>query len=200
MTAIRVRRDQVSASRCIREALDEPYGWRAPRVVFVNSMSDLFHARVPLTFMQDVFDVIAETPQHTYQVLTKRSLRLRRLADHLSWPPISGWVSLSRAMRFYRGSIIFARCPLLSDSCPASRCLALWMRLISTASVGLLLEASQARTIGRCIWSGRAAYAMHAKQQGFPSSSSNGAAGHPKLSAASSTVSFGTRCLAAIAQ
>ena len=76
------------------EALREPYGWRAPRVVFVNSMSDLFHARVPLTFIQDVFDVVAETPQHTYQVLTKRSLRLRRLSDQLRWPP-NLWMGVS---------------------------------------------------------------------------------------------------------
>lgn len=77
-----------------REALDEPYGWRTPRVVFVNSMSDLFHAKVPLPFIQEVFDVIAHTPQHTYQVLTKRSLRLRRLADRLSWPS-NLWMGVS---------------------------------------------------------------------------------------------------------
>jgi protein gp37 len=76
------------------EALDEPYGWRTSRVVFVNSMSDLFHARVPLHFIQAVFDVITDTPQHTYQVLTKRSLRLRRLADRLPWPP-NLWMGVS---------------------------------------------------------------------------------------------------------
>lgn len=76
------------------DALAEPYGWRTPRVVFVNSMSDLFHAKVPLSFMQEVFDVIAQTPQHTYQVLTKRSLRLRRLADKLSWPS-NLWMGVS---------------------------------------------------------------------------------------------------------
>jgi protein gp37 len=57
-------------------------------------MSDLFHARVPLTFVRNVFDVIADTPQHTYQVLTKRSLRLRRLADQLRWPP-NLWMGVS---------------------------------------------------------------------------------------------------------
>ncbi|MGH6683973.1 MAG: DUF5131 family protein [Pseudolabrys sp.] len=68
------------------QVLDEPYRWRNPRVVFVNSMSDLFHARVPLDFIRDVFDVCRDTPQHTYQVLTKRSLRLRRVAEKLDWP------------------------------------------------------------------------------------------------------------------
>src|SRR5215472_1264318 len=62
-----------------------PYTWPGHRVVFVNSMSDLFHARVPLEFVRQVFDVIAGTPQHTYQVLTKRSTRLRRLAGSLDW-------------------------------------------------------------------------------------------------------------------
>ena len=76
------------------EALSEPYGWRTSRVVFVNSMSDLFHAKVPLAFIQEIFDVIARTPQHTYQVLTKRSLRLRRLADKLTWPP-NLWMGVS---------------------------------------------------------------------------------------------------------
>lgn len=68
------------------DALDVPRGWKRPRTVFVNSMSDLFHARVPLPFVRDVFAVMTETPQHTYQVLTKRSRRLRRVADRLEWP------------------------------------------------------------------------------------------------------------------
>lgn len=68
------------------KGLEEPFRWRQPRVVFVNSMSDLFHAKVPLSFVRDVFTVIADTPRHTYQVLTKRSTRLRRVADKLDWP------------------------------------------------------------------------------------------------------------------
>ena len=65
--------------------LDLPYSWRAPRLVFVNSMSDLFHPDVPLEFIQRVFAVMSETPQHTYQILTKRSQRLSALADELDW-------------------------------------------------------------------------------------------------------------------
>lgn len=75
-------------------SLDEPRRWRSPRVVFVNSMADLFHSKVPLSFVRDVFDVIAETPQHTYQVLTKRSLRLKRTADRLDWPD-NLWMGVS---------------------------------------------------------------------------------------------------------
>ncbi|MCM1967996.1 DUF5131 family protein [Streptomyces sp. G1] len=75
-------------------ALDVPRQWKAPRMVFVNSMSDLFHAKVPISFVRDVFQVIAETPQHTYQLLTKRARRLRRVADDLEWPA-NLWMGVS---------------------------------------------------------------------------------------------------------
>ncbi|MEU9523267.1 phage Gp37/Gp68 family protein [Streptomyces rubiginosohelvolus] len=76
------------------DALRVPLGWKAPRTVFVNSMSDLFHARVPLDYVEQVFDVIAQTPQHTYQVLTKRARRLRQVADRLEWPA-NLWMGVS---------------------------------------------------------------------------------------------------------
>jgi protein gp37 len=76
------------------DALALPYRWRQPRVVFVNSMSDLFHAKVPVSFIRDVFDVMRATPQHTYQVLTKRSLRLRRVGESLDWPD-NVWMGVS---------------------------------------------------------------------------------------------------------
>ncbi|MFJ5803725.1 DUF5131 family protein [Streptomyces decoyicus] len=76
------------------DALSVPYGWRSPRTVFVNSMSDLFHARVPLDFVRRVFAVMADTPQHTYQVLTKRARRLRQVADRLEWPS-NLWMGVS---------------------------------------------------------------------------------------------------------
>ncbi|MGW0146789.1 DUF5131 family protein [Streptomyces sp. NPDC003333] len=76
------------------DSLTIPYGWKSPRVVFVNSMSDLFHARVPLDFVRQVFAVMADTPQHTYQVLTKRARRLRQLAPKLEWPA-NVWVGVS---------------------------------------------------------------------------------------------------------
>ncbi|MGW8378180.1 phage Gp37/Gp68 family protein [Streptomyces sp. ODS28] len=76
------------------DALDVPHQWKAPRMVFVNSMSDLFHAKVPLDFVQQVFQVIADTPQHTYQLLTKRARRLRRVAGDLDWPS-NLWMGVS---------------------------------------------------------------------------------------------------------
>lgn len=74
--------------------LNQPFSWRSPRVVFVNSMSDLFHARVPLGFVQEAFAVMAETPQHTYQILTKRSSRLAKVADRIDWPA-NVWMGVS---------------------------------------------------------------------------------------------------------
>jgi protein gp37 len=71
-----------------------PYRWREPRVVFVNSMSDLFHARVPVGFVRRVFEVMAATPRLTYQVLTKRAARLAKLAHTLPWPP-NVWMGVS---------------------------------------------------------------------------------------------------------
>lgn len=75
-------------------AIDEPYRWRQPRLVFVNSMSDLFHAKVPVDFIREVFDVMSRTPQHTYQILTKRARRLRRIAPQLDWPD-NVWMGVS---------------------------------------------------------------------------------------------------------
>ncbi len=76
------------------DTLSVPYGWRQPRLVFVSSMSDLFHAKVPVGFVQDVFAVMADTPQHTYQLLTKRAARLRKIADRLTWPS-NVWMGVS---------------------------------------------------------------------------------------------------------
>lgn len=63
-------------------------------MIFVNSMSDLFHARVPLRFVRQVFEVMAATPRHTYQVLTKRAARLAKLADRVDWPA-NVWMGVS---------------------------------------------------------------------------------------------------------
>lgn len=76
------------------QSLQEPASWRQPRKVFVNSMSDLFHDLVPLEFIQRVFEVMADNPQHVFQVLTKRSDRLRQLSSALPWPA-NVWMGVS---------------------------------------------------------------------------------------------------------
>ena len=78
----------------VPDVLDQPLHWKKPRFVFVNSMSDLFHADVPLSFIQSVFAIMERCPQHTFQVLTKRSERLRELAPHLCWPS-NIWMGVS---------------------------------------------------------------------------------------------------------
>ncbi|MEZ5380988.1 MAG: phage Gp37/Gp68 family protein [Microthrixaceae bacterium] len=83
------------------DTLSIPGRWQSPRMIFVNSMSDLFHQDVPDGFIQDVFAVMADTPRHTYQLLTKRSKRLAKLADVLDWPP-NLWVGVSVESQTYR--------------------------------------------------------------------------------------------------
>ena len=65
------------------DVLAEPLRWKKPRKVFVNSMSDLFHARVPVDFITEVWRTMQATPQHTYQILTKRAARLPRVLDRV---------------------------------------------------------------------------------------------------------------------
>ena len=66
--------------------LQVPLKWKTPKRIFVNSMSDLFHVDVPLSYIKDVFEVMTKANWHQYQILTKRSDRLRDLSTDLSWP------------------------------------------------------------------------------------------------------------------
>jgi len=71
--------------RVHEDALEIPFSWKGSKIVFVNSMSDLFHHDIPVSFIQKVFAVMNDTPQHTYQVLTKRADRLAELHGQLNW-------------------------------------------------------------------------------------------------------------------
>ena len=82
------------------DTLATPYSWKSPRLIFVNSMSDLFHPDVPLPFIQQVFEVMRETPRHTYQVLTKRSKRMAQLAPKIDWPS-NVWMGVSVESKRY---------------------------------------------------------------------------------------------------
>lgn len=84
--------------------LDTPLRWKKPRLVFLGSMSDLFHKDVPTDYIRDVFKVIEATPQHTYQVLTKRSTRLKKLAIELEWPG-NLWVGVTVETQKYHHRI-----------------------------------------------------------------------------------------------
>ncbi|MBX9583976.1 MAG: phage Gp37/Gp68 family protein [Gemmataceae bacterium] len=82
------------AVRLMPERLALPFDWPTPKTVFVNSLSDLFHAQVPPAFIRRAFAVMAATPWHTYQVLTKRAERLAALAPCLDWPA-NVWMRVS---------------------------------------------------------------------------------------------------------
>lgn len=76
------------------DLIDQPRKWKKPRVIFVNSMSDLFQEAVPDQFIRDVFVTMAACPQHTFQILTKRSDRLRELGQTLPWAS-NVWMGVS---------------------------------------------------------------------------------------------------------
>jgi protein gp37 len=81
-------------------ALELPLRWKTPQVIFVNSMSDLFHKDVPLEFIQRVFDVMKHAHWHRFQILTKRSVRLERLSPKLDWQP-NIWMGVSVESKDY---------------------------------------------------------------------------------------------------
>lgn len=76
------------------ERLELPLRWRKPKLVFVNSMSDLFHECIPVDYVQAVFDVMRRADHHVFQVLTKRHERLAELAPLLPWPE-NVWIGVS---------------------------------------------------------------------------------------------------------
>jgi protein gp37 len=90
------------------DALDVPMRWKRPRIIFVNSMSDLFHVDVTEEYLQLVFDVMRRTPHHTYQVLTKRAERLARVAPRLKWPE-NVWMGVSVESPEYEWRIDYLR-------------------------------------------------------------------------------------------
>ena len=82
-------------------AVQLPLRWKKPQVIFVNSMSDLFHKEVPTSFIHSVFEVMNEASWHQFQVLTKRSRRLREISPRLPWAP-NIWMGVSVENKEYR--------------------------------------------------------------------------------------------------
>ncbi|MGB7291800.1 MAG: phage Gp37/Gp68 family protein [Thermodesulfobacteriota bacterium] len=76
------------------DAVELPLRWKYPRIIFVNSMSDMFHEKVPLDFIKRIFNTMERCPQHIFQILTKRSKRLKELASELPWPS-NVWMGVS---------------------------------------------------------------------------------------------------------
>ena len=84
--------------------LETPLRWRKPRTIFVNSMSDLFHEAVPVSFILQVFQTMQVASWHTFQILTKRSERMAELASQLAWPA-HVWMGVSVESAEYRSRI-----------------------------------------------------------------------------------------------
>lgn len=76
------------------QALNIPLSWKKPSMIFVNSMSDLFHEKVPVPFIKKVFFIMSQAHWHTFQVLTKRSSRLAKLSNEIKWPS-NVWMGVS---------------------------------------------------------------------------------------------------------
>jgi len=101
--------------RLVPEKLDEPLHWRKPRRVFVNSMSDMFHEKVPDDYIRDIFGVMAMAKTHTFQILTKRALRMEQwfgswaageVGEHVTemggdWPLPNVWLGVSAENQEY---------------------------------------------------------------------------------------------------
>lgn len=80
--------------RLDEKSLSLPATWKTGRMIFVNSMSDLFHEKVPVAFIRRVFDSMRDAPQHTFQILTKRAERLESLSYEFDWPK-NVWMGVS---------------------------------------------------------------------------------------------------------
>lgn len=86
------------------EVIDQPLSWKKSRAIFVNSMGDLFHELVPSSFIETVFSIMAKTPWHKYQILTKRADRLAELAPSLFWPE-NVWMGVTIENKDFIGRI-----------------------------------------------------------------------------------------------
>jgi protein gp37 len=78
----------------VEHKLDEPLHWKEPTLIFVNSMSDIFHEKLPFEVIERIFDVIRRRPEHQFQTLTKRAARMAEMAPDLDWPS-NLWVGVS---------------------------------------------------------------------------------------------------------
>jgi protein gp37 len=76
------------------DVVDAPLSWKEPMLIFVNSMSDMFHEKVPLSFIQQVFGVMALANWHEFQILTKRAARMAELSYMIEWP-VNAWMGVS---------------------------------------------------------------------------------------------------------
>lgn len=87
-----------------QDIVELPLNWKQPRVIFVNSMSDLFHKDVPDEYIAQIFETMRKADWHTFQILTKRSDRLAKIAQFLPWPK-NVWMGVSVESQKYTSRI-----------------------------------------------------------------------------------------------
>ena len=90
------------------QRLDQPLRWARPRMIFVNSMSDLFHEGIPFGYLEEVFDVMGRADHHTFQILTKRHERLAEIAPSLTWHR-NVWIGVSVENRRFTHRVDYLR-------------------------------------------------------------------------------------------
>jgi len=87
------------------ETVEKPLHWKQPRMIFTNSMSDFFHESIPFDFLDRVLEIIKQTPQHSYQILTKRSLRMMEYSKRIGHFPENVWCGVSVESAAYTSRI-----------------------------------------------------------------------------------------------
>jgi hypothetical protein len=163
-------------------------------MIFVNSMSDLFHKDVPVAFIQRVFDIMRRAEWHTFQVLTKRSERLAQLDRVIDWPK-NVWMGVSVETMKYAPRIDHLRgTGALTKFLSLEPLLGPMLDLDLDGIAWVILGASLDRVRDRCRSSGCARYVRSADARRLRSSSSSGADSTRRRPAANSTVARGTTC------
>jgi protein gp37 len=180
--------------RLDRKALGIPAGWKKPRRIFVNSMSDLFHEGVSAKFVGEIWSAMRDTPHHTYQILTKRPDRMAALTAVL--PVLDNvWLGTSvESADFLTRIDDLRRVKAAVRLFRSSRCLDRLPSAISRTFTGLSSAEKADLVPGRCRRNGLARLSVPAAQHRRPSSSNNGEASGRKPQAARFTTGFLMRC------
>jgi protein gp37 len=180
------------------EELDTPTRWRRPRRIFVNSMSDLFHPKVPADFVAQVFEVMAETPQHIYQVLTKRPKRARQLLQ--GWSPSPNvWLGVSvEDDRQVDRAVILREVPVAVRFLSCEPLLGPLPSLDLTEIDWVIVGGESGQSFVPCSRTGRSTFGIVVSALTSRSSSSSGAAARQRLGAGSWMAGHGMSFLAVL--
>lgn len=174
--------------------LEQPLRWRAPRTIFVNSMSDLFHDGISFDYIGRVFEVMATATQHSFRVLTKRHERLAELATQLDWPP-NVWMGVSvENRRFVNRADYLREVPAAVRFISAEPLLGPLVGLNIDGIDWLIAGGESGHRHRPSASSGYGTSGTAVRLRMLPFSSSSGAAALQRRAGATSTVGPGTSC------